>query len=244
MKINFFLVLSILVVLSGCAIYTPQARNVPMFKQAGEFQGAIQVSTFTLNAQTAVAATNHLAFIGNYIYGTPYSDSLKLSSRSPAKQHMLEGAVGYYANHNTLSFEVFIGYGEGAGDSHKSDDKYTTAARGKYTRYFLQPSFGIAFKKKIEIGLTSRISRVDFTELIRINNDGIKTITNPAPTIFFEPSFTLKINSSNNRVFGIVQAGLAFSDFNLQLYDPITLSVGLGIRLGGAIERKWKIIME
>src|SRR5688572_22737556 len=127
----------LILILVSCAVYTPQARNVPLLKKAGEFQGAIQASTFSLNAQAAVAATNHLAFMGNYIYGKPYSDSLILSSRSPAKQNLLEGAVGYYINQKTFSFEVFLGYGQGAGDAHNSDDKYSSASRGKYNRYFL-----------------------------------------------------------------------------------------------------------
>ena len=222
------------VVLAGCApVYVPNVRNTPMFTKAGEAQMTVMYGTGDVDAQMAVAVTNNVALMGNYSYGNRNTDSL--SQHDYHKHNYLEGAIGYYKNDGIFCFEVFLGYGKGTASSYGSYDIFSTPnpslAKGTYTRTFLQPSFGFN-KKIVHFAFTPRVSLVDFSEFSNANSS-VKY--DPSPKIFFEPAATAKFNFMDNRFYGIVQVGLSVPVNGDVIYDyeGVTISTGLGLRLGG-----------
>jgi hypothetical protein len=224
--------------MSSCApVYIPNTRNVPLFAKGGEFQGAMQFGTSGIDLQGAVAITNNIAVMGNYSYGNRNTDTLNNNSDKDHyhKHKFYEGAIGYYKNDGNFCFEIFAGYGQGEATSYgsysifsSSQDQLTT---GKYTRIFLQPSFGFN-KKVVNIAFTPRFSLVDFTSF-----SGSKTTATVdlEPKIFVEPAFTARFNFLDNRFFGSLQVGFSTSltDNVAFDYQPFIFSTGLGFRLGG-----------
>ncbi len=220
--------------LVGCApVYVPNVRNAPLFTKAGEFQGSMMYGTGDLDVQAAVAVTDNFALMGNYSYGNRNTDSMKQTDYH--KHQFYEGAIGYYKNDKSFCFEVFLGYGKGEASSYGYYSIFSTTndqlAKGKYTRIFLQPSFGFN-KKVVNVAFTPRVSWVDFTEFSSsLNTNKI----DPSPRVFFEPAVTAKFNFLDNRFFGTVQVGVS-TPINGDVifdYERINISTGLGIRLGG-----------
>jgi hypothetical protein len=225
-------------ILSQCSpVYVPNTRNAPLFAKGGEFQGAMQFGTAGIDVQGAVSFTNNLAVMGNYSYGNRNTDTLGNNNDldNYHKHKFWEGAVGYYRNEELFCFEIFLGYGRGEGTSYGSysifssnEDEITT---GKYTRIFLQPSFGFN-KKVVHVAFSPRFSLVDFTEFS--NTQSIVKI-DLEPKIFFEPAVTARFNFLDNRFFGTIQAGISttLADNVAFDYERFNISTGLGFRLGG-----------
>ena len=218
--------------LSGCApVYVPNVRNAPLFTRAGEFQGSMMYGTGDLDIQAAVAITNNFAVMANYSYGNRNTDSVKQNNYH--KHRFYEGAAGYYKNDRDFCFEIFLGYGQGEAASDDDYNIFTTnyqLAKGKYTRVFVQPSFGFN-KKVVHVAFTPRVSLVDFSEFSNSNY----TKKDLSAKFFFEPAVTAKFNFMDNRFFGIVQAGVTTSINGDVLfgYENVNISTGLGFRLGG-----------
>lgn len=66
-KIWLYLALVALAVSSCAPVYVPNARNAPLFRGAGEFQGSVNFSQ-GIDAQAAVSVTDHLGLMANYNY--------------------------------------------------------------------------------------------------------------------------------------------------------------------------------
>ena len=218
----------------GCApVYVPNVRNTPLFTKAGEFQGSMMYGTGDLDLQAAVAVTNNIALMGNYSYGDRNTDSI--NQHNYHKHKYYEGAIGYYKNDKSFCFEMFLGYGQGEASSLGHYTIFSSTndllASGKYTRIFVQPTFGMN-KKVVHVAFTPRLSYVDFSEFS--SNTNTKKI-DPSPRFFFEPAVTAKFNFMDNRFFGLVQVGVSTPINGDVIYDyeSITISTGLGIRLGG-----------
>ncbi len=242
MKAHFSYILLSIVVLASCApVYVPNTRNSPLFTKAGEFQGAMQYGTAGFDAQGAVSITNNFAVMGNYSYGNRNTDTISTGNKNNYHKHnFYEGAIGYYKNDKSFCFEIFLGYGRGEATSYGSYYIFSSSqdnlATGKYTRIFLQPSFGFN-KKVVNVAFTPRFSLVDFTEFKGYNSSTqtVQTI-DPVPRLFFEPAVTARFNFIDNRLFGTVQIGISTSfSSNSAVFDhePFNVSTGLGFRLGG-----------
>jgi hypothetical protein len=224
----------ILVLLAGCApVYVPNVRNAPLFAKAGEFQGTMLYGTGDLDLQAAVAVTNNFALMGNYSYGNRNTDSV--TQNHYHKHKFYEGAIGYYKNDKGFCFEIFLGYGQGEASSYGDYSIFSSMspelAKGKYTRVFLQPSFGFN-KKVVNVAFTPRVSWVDFSEF---SNAASSKIMDLSPRVFFEPAVTARFNFLDNRFFANLQVGVA-TPVNGDVifdYESVNLSTGLGIRLGG-----------
>lgn len=234
MKQRFFCILVLASLLVGCApVYVPNVRNTPLFTKAGEFQGSMMYGSGDLDLQAAVAVTNNFALMGNYSYGNRNTDSIQ--DENYHKHLYYEGAIGYYKNDKAFCFEMFLGMGKGEASSYGSYYVFSTSqdqlATGKYTRVFLQPSFGLN-KKIVHFAFTPRLSFVDFSEFTSAYST--KKI-DPSPRFFFEPAVTAKFNFLDNRFFGLVQVGVSTPINGDVIYDyeRVSISTGLGIRLGG-----------
>jgi hypothetical protein len=236
---KLLLFISVTIAISACApVYVPNMRNSPLFRKAGEFQGSAQFGN-GLDAQAAVAVTNHIGVIGNFSFAdhTSYNTTNNPNNNDDYHKHkLLEGGIGYYQNDGNWCFEVFAGYGKGEGSSYADYEFWgTTTARstGKYERYFIQPAFG--FNKKVfHFSVIPRISVVNFTEFtsdavptpVRLGND---------PKVFFEPAFMGRVNLMDNHMFFCFQAGFAVPAATSVYFEYrwFQLSTGIGFRIGG-----------
>ena len=231
-----FSLLALSLLLSQCApVYIPNARNTPLFTKAGEVQSTMQLGTTGIDLQGAVAVTNYLALMGNFSYGNRSNNGSDINSDTYQKHNFYEGALGYYKNDGQFCFEVFLGYGQGEASSLGdyyifSSSSGRDLAKGRYSRFFFQPSFGFN-KKIVHLAFTPRISWVDFSEfqgpsVLQVDLD---------PALFVEPAVTAKFNFFDNRLFGTLQLG-----FSTQLtgnviyeYEAFMMTTGLGFRIGG-----------
>lgn len=233
---NFFLIALAALIFSACApVYVPNSRNSPMFTKAGEFQGSIQFGN-GVDAQGAVAVTNHIGLMGNFSYAdnkSPDPDDID----DYHYHKFFEGGIGYYDNEGKWCYEIFAGYGKGEGSSYDTYDFFSSSgdevmATGKFTRFFIQPAFGLN-KKVMHVSFVPRISLVDFTEFASDQAVGVH-IANDDAKIFIEPAVIGKVNLMNNRMFFTFQGGFSIPATKVYYeYRPFYVSTGIGFRLGG-----------
>jgi hypothetical protein len=228
-----------LALLYSCApVYVPNTRNAPLFVKAGEFQGAMQLGTNGLDLQGAVAVTNNIAVMANYSYGNRNTDTLNRNDTENYHKHKLyEGAIGYYKNDEKFCFEIFLGYGVGEAtsiDNYSFGSVIDGYAHGKFTRIFLQPSFGMN-KKVVTVAFTPRLSIVDFSEFVDTDLRIANKTYDPQPKLFIEPAVTARFNFLDNRFFASIQVGVSTTLADNVVFDfqPVNITTGLGFRLGG-----------
>jgi hypothetical protein len=217
---------------SACApVYIPNVRNSPMFTKDGEFQAAVQIGN-GIEAQSAMAVTEHFAVMANYLY---LDVSNTENDEGYHRHRFFEGGIGYFSNTDESFFEVFAGYGRGKGATDEGFDFLGSdplVATGRYERYFIQPALGLN-KSTMDVSFAPRFSMVDFYEYA--TEVGRSTI-HESPKFFFEPAVIGRANFANNNMFFVFQGGISiglseniyFGRRNLQF------SAGLGLRLGGA----------
>ncbi|MDZ7647728.1 MAG: hypothetical protein U5K54_11410 [Cytophagales bacterium] len=138
---KFFVLL--LLATSCSPIYVPTTRNVPMFREQGEFQGSVYVST-GFEAQLAYAFTDHVAAIGNANFFKYHVDEQNYDR----KNSFFEGGLGYYNVTRKYRSELFVGYGAGQGTNYESYYFFTQSfgqkavvATGKMNRDFYATFF-------------------------------------------------------------------------------------------------------
>jgi len=226
----------IALVISSCApVYVPNARNSPMFTKAGEFQGSLQFGN-GIDAQGAIAVTNHIGLMGNFSYAdnqSPDPDDLDDYHR----HKFFEGGIGYYENEGKWCYEIFAGYGKGEGSSYDTYDffDYSTdpiRATGKFDRIFIQPAFGLN-KKMMHVSFVPRLTMVDFKEF---SSDASVApyVAADDPKIFFEPAVIGRINLMNNHMFFTFQGGFSIPISKTYYeYRPVYVCTGIGFRIGG-----------
>jgi len=233
---KFIFIVSIAVVISSCApVYVPNARNSPMFTKAGEFQGSIQFGN-GVDAQGAVAVTNHIGLMGNFSYAdnkSPDPDDIDNYHR----HKFFEGGIGYYENEGKWCYEIFAGYGKGEGSSYDNYDFWNATgdpirATGEFERIFIQPAFGLN-KKVMHVSFAPRITLVDFKEFS--SDDAVAPyIAADDPKLFFEPAIIGRVNLMHNHMFFTFQGGLSIPLTKVYYeYRWCTISTGIGFRIGG-----------
>lgn len=229
----------IMLIAAGCApVYVPNARNSPLFTEAGEFQGSIGIGN-GIDIQGAASITNHIGVMANYSYESRNSNDYYLSTDPDnAEYHyhrFFEGGIGYFENQGNWCYEVFAGYGKGEGANNNSYQWNTGQpgiATGKFERYFIQPAFGMN-KKMVHVSFIPRIAIVDFKEF----SDDVSTYKiNGDPVVFFEPAVAGRVNLMENHFFFGFQLGMSVPISSDVFYDlrPVQFSTGIGFRFGGA----------
>ena len=231
----------IMLIAAGCApVYVPNARNSPLFTEAGEFQGSIGIGN-GLDIQGAASITNHIGIMANYSYESRNSNDYYLST-NPNNDNdeyhyhrFFEGGVGYFENQGKWCYEVFAGYGKGEGanyDSYQWNSGQSAIATGKFDRYFIQPAFGMN-KKMFHISFIPRLSIVDFKEF----SDDVTTYKiSGNPIVFFEPAVSGRVNLMQNHFFFGFQLGTSVPISSGVFYELryVQFSTGIGFRFGGA----------
>lgn len=217
---------------SCAAVYVPQARNVPLFSQAGEFNGNVSAGSSGLNVQSAYAVSNQFGVMANFM--TANSDGNSPYRRQTAG----DIGVGYYLR-KRVAFEVYTGVGLGKGwgtDSTSFSGYSSKTLSGKYQRYFVQPSLGV-YGSRFEGGFTLRVSALHFREL-NLWLDGEEYPISRHTRWFIEPSVTTKYYPYDKRFYILAQFGICglMTEENVALeqdldYEPFNLTIGLGVKL-------------
>lgn len=218
---------------TSCApTYVSNSRNVPMFAEAGEFAGSVALSS-GVDLQTAYSLSDHLALMANanILRQGGSTDDGESFTRANT---FFEGGVGYFSRTKTSRFELFAGYGAGTRTSYESfyffQNNLPLIADGKYSRIFIQPSYGTN-KKKFNIAFTARVSIVNFTEFK--TEDPTAAVPMYKPTegyqIFLEPSLTTRFHLAGNlRGFFQLSLNAPVSDI---YYTHVPLQAALGIQI-------------
>jgi hypothetical protein len=225
--ILFFIVLT---AASACApVYIPNARNSPLFRGAGEVQGTVHISQ-GFDIQGGVAVTDNIGVLANF----NVVNKTTTDDESYIKHNFFEGAIGYFENSGSLSYEIYGGYGRGKGTSFDEydffDPNQAVKATGEYNRFFVQPGFG-QNKKAFNWIVSARFSWVDFTSF---ETGGMTVRRDVAPILFIEPAFTGRLNFGKSKIFMAFQAGLSYAQSDPYFdYEPFFVSIAMGLRLGG-----------
>ena len=233
---RFFTILLVLVA-AGCSpLYIPTTRNVPLFREQGEFQASVIASTGA-EVQTALAVTDHVAVMVN---GSLLRQKISEPESYTRSHIFVEGGIGYYKANRRSRVEIFAGYGLGKGTSYSQyyffEDYFgqkDLVATGTYSRIFIQPSFG-QNNRRFNLAFSPRISLIDFSEFSsNDNNPALDTETikpNEKPRLFIEPALTGKFPLVGN-LQGMFQLGLNIPADSETFFDYVPLQFAIGIQL-------------
>lgn len=169
--------------LQGCYLpryaYSPSPNNVPVITEKKETKlGAYYSQNLSnhsrgLDLQAAVAVSSRWAVQGAYFYRREMNTGRTFEDSSTIKYKRLafEAALGYYIPLNqekNIWFQVFAGGGRG---KTKIDDQTVDVNNNSVMRYYIanlnklyiQPAFLFTFNGKISVALSSRITKIAFT---------------------------------------------------------------------------------
>ncbi|MFW6371230.1 MAG: hypothetical protein ACOC10_08515, partial [Bacteroidota bacterium] len=120
--------------------YVPNVINTPMFKQAGELQGAAHTGISGFDPQVSYAITENIGLMVNGSFANQTSDT----TDNYHKHSFIEAGVGFYKNYRSIGvFEVYGGYGMGTLNAFYENDLWSDQENVKTNRLFLQPAVGI-----------------------------------------------------------------------------------------------------
>lgn len=222
------------VLCSSCAtVYVPNARNVPLFSEAGQLSASAGLGT-GINAQLAYAVTDHFAIMGSYLY----ANNKRTGETQYRSQELGEFGLGYY-HRRRIAFEIYggLGWGKGYGQDSSfaflgSNDKFETA-RGRYYRAFIQPSIGIG-RGVFRAAFTTRFSVVNFTSLKLQTNFHDEPTPNRSEA-FFEPAVTVRlfpIRTIDACLFTQVGMSIPFNNYKGFDHEGAQFSMGVSVWLG------------
>ncbi|MDF1695702.1 MAG: hypothetical protein P1U56_07730 [Saprospiraceae bacterium] len=197
-NINFIWCVFAIILCQSCSrtMYTPNMHNVPLMKEKKEAQATVTLSNFQ-------ASYGLIDGLGVMLNGhIPRKDSwTELTEDRSAKKYFIEAGIGHFQRIGDMGvFEIYGGGGMGkiAFDNRNgmTMDKFST----EYSRYFLQPSFGIS-NEVVELAFALR-----FVNLRFYNVDDSEYVFNGSNTFgedlskidqstysFVEPSVTFRV---------------------------------------------------
>jgi len=229
--------IALLLLATSCSpLYVPTTRNVPLFREQGEFQGSVYVTT-GIDGQLAYALTDHVAVMAN---GSYLSDKVTEPEDYTRTNRFVEAGLGYYNVTRQFRTELFVGYGIGEGTSFAQYYFFTPyfsqkdlVATGKYNRIIIQPTIGTN-NRKFNLAVTPRVSIVNFTEFSSNDNDPMNAVVtikpDEKPQLFIEPALTGKFPIVGN-LQGVFQLGLSFPTAVDVYFDYVPLQLSVGIQL-------------
>ena len=226
-KIIIFQVLVLFLTNCSHYYYTPNSQIVPLFQKKSEARlsagiyGSKESEGFVVN--TALAITDHVGVIGNFMHGDTEDDV------NWGRGDFGEIGIGYFESPsiNTV-FEFYGGYGYGI-----VENQYDIGIGSKldYSRYFIQPSFGIT-TKVFDIAVSGRLCLLSYHKIKYDSEfiddfqfENIEYIINHKNFILFEPGITLRLGSEKFKI----QAQLvkSITETNIELkQEEVNFNIG------------------
>lgn len=225
--------------LSSCAAqYVPNVINTPLLQEMGSASLAIHTGMAGVDPQLAVAITDQFGIMINASFAhREYETATESELKKFHKHQFVEMGLGYILpSENDIQMEAFAGLGRGKINAY--DDSWGTWSEGlqvvntKFTRYFIQPVFGIS-SPALEGSAAAR--------LVMVRYDDRKLNT----AYLIEPVVTGKVGSSWLKV--VCQIGFSLPlnhDKSPISYNPFMLSIGLEAKPGNKSKAENKVRMR
>jgi hypothetical protein len=235
-KLKKWPVISIITLLAftHCApMYAPMVHNTPMLSGRSEFQASAATtigisSGIRGDVQTAYALTNHVGAIANVSASDTNNEGANFSS------HSAEFGLGYYNNtQNNWCFELYSGYGFGAGRRHSYQD-ITDDVR--LNKFFIQPSMGMN-KGRTLWNFSFKVSHVNLNTTTW--SDGSNLTKAHQSAYFLEPMAQWQTPLRNKNIFATFRVGLnlqAANDSEIN-YEMLSCSGGILFKLKRSKEK-------
>ena len=135
------------------AVYAPNALNVPLFQEKGEFKGSISSN----NLQLATAVSSHVGIIANGYLNRYKSDDKSFKNNGQGA----EIGVGYFGSTpKRLTYETYAGigfYGIKMNEANNTKTLNTDAFK-----YFIQPAVGWV-NPYFEVAVSPRVAVVKYS---------------------------------------------------------------------------------
>ncbi len=193
-KILKICIIGILFSFTNCVhyYYAPNAHNVPLLKEKGDTKLTLAISggdEFTgFEAQFATAVSEKIGVMGNFIHASGESDSDR--DAESGSGYLFEVGAGYFKPiGRKFVFETYSGLGIGS-----ATNKYDPGtSKVKFTRIFLQPSFGFT-TKGFDIALSSRFAGLNYHSIDANSYDDhdLEYIRDHKFSVLFEPALTIR----------------------------------------------------
>ena len=177
------------VVFSSCrTVYAPNAVNVPLLQEKGEFKALIANN----NLQLATAVTNHVGIMANGYLNTYTSDDKSFKNNGKGA----EIGIGYFAHTDKrITYEAYGGAGLYNVQMREANNTKTFDADA--VKYFVQPSVGwvnryfeVAFSPRLSILKYSKPEIMGYDSYERVDN--FFDILDQKAYAFIEPTFTVR----------------------------------------------------
>lgn len=226
--ISWILSLTLMAALIGCApAYIPNAVNVPLLSNQGQFQGSAYSGTSGYDIQTSYALTGNLGLMAN---GSFYSNTDD-STGNYSKRNFFEGGAGYYkAFGGSGRVEAYGGYGQGTSTYRNSYDLFgpqEVIATGNYRRFFIQPSIGTA-TDFFDAAISLRTCYVNFYQI----RSGDLSLDRTVDGIFMEPVITARLGYKQVKFLAQMGYSLPLGQDVEMFWQPFLFNLGLIIDLG------------
>jgi hypothetical protein len=229
------IVLTVTLLMASCkTMYRTNKVNAPVFKKKGELQAELVTGTGGIEVQGAYSLSNNLAILVSGVYDNSkvrVMDTLSgvKNGNSEYSNLFAEGALGYYKTFGidtSKMIAVYIGGGigetKGYSDLWQSDYlKYNS----KYTRFFVQPTYGIFVKKNVEVAAALRLSFVNYHSL-SINDDLRTSYLTNSYDLFVDPVITVKAGYEQFKFIAQLGASVPLMKQEYYSSSPFLFSVG------------------
>jgi len=174
--------------------YVANTKNVPMLREKNEARVTLSFGegneSSSIDFQGAYAISDKIGILANFMTANGGTESGQ--SQNWAKGTCFEGAGGYFKPINT--FGIFEVYG-GLGTSSQHHQYSTGTADLRFTKVFVQPSFGFT-AKWAEAAFSLPVSRVSFNEINdythSVDETGLERLALNHTSYIVEPAFTIR----------------------------------------------------
>ncbi len=212
----------------GCApAYIPNAVNVPLLSNQGQFQGSVYSGTSGYDIQTSYALTGNLGLMAN---GSFYSNT-EDSTGDYSKRNFWEGGAGYYKVFGGAGrFETYGGYGQGTSTYRNSYELFGSQeviATGDYRRFFIQPSIGTA-TDFFDAALSLRTCYVNFYRI----KSGDLSLDHSVDGVFIEPTVTARLGYKHVKFLAQMGYSLPLGQDVEMFWQPFLFNLGLSFDFG------------
>ncbi len=224
---------AVALLLAGCApVYMPNNVHVPLLKRQGDVRAGAHASTSGVEVQAASALTDHLGLMANFSFARrgSRSDNPRADGEDYHRHRFGEVGIGYFKTWSQGGHAgVYAGYGRGWAESVDAYEFFSSnlvQARGRYTRFFVQPAVG-ATVDLFQMHMATRLVRINFYEF----ETGRETAATDQVGVFIEPAVGASLGPDPVRVGVQVGLSVPLTDTDEIAFDYQMAWIALGVRV-------------